>query len=234
MNKRTENQLNMYRTVNKVLSSYQVILDASPALHDAVSDLKSKTSLLGQLAKQQGNSTLGVKAIKKQERLAAADQAEALADALRIHAFQARDVGLKEQMRFNKSLMMNCSTLRLTQIFERIRENAVNHAAAITAYGITPLQINEFEATCDHITEILGSTRTAIVKRSQQTIAIRDLTREISELLKGNIDKQLRLLRKTYPALVDQYLKARITVDHRGKTNPKKNLGTLPPSVPVT
>jgi len=207
----------MYRTVIKVFAKHPADWNTVPSLVTAVTKLKSATTQLEKLASQQGNSIVGVKAIKEKEKLKAIERADLLANAIRALAADSKEPGLREQVKFSVTDLKAASGQLLKQLFDRIREKAEDHAPQLADYGITQQQIDDFANDCDQLNNVLGSTRDAIVNRTQQTIAIKDLLLEVDTLLKESIDRQVKVLRSIHPDFFNLYQSARIIVDKKGK-----------------
>ena len=208
----------MYRIVIASFNGHAADWNALLALQTAYDKLVLKTTTLEQLAAEQGNKLIGVKALKDKDRDAAIAKAELIANGLRALASETKDVALKEQLRFSPSVLRDASALKLMKCFNRVREAANLHSGVIAGYGVDPQLLPEFFDSCDHLSEVLDSTRNAIVERAQQTAIMKELQKEIDVLLKESIDPLMKVVQVTHPDFYKHYKSARKIIDLKGKT----------------
>jgi len=230
---RSSNQLKMFRTVVTAFSDYPADWGTMPALQAAITRLTTKTIGLEQLAWHHGNSKIGVRALKDQEREDAIGTALTVVSGLKALASETNDSALKEQARISRTNLQQASVVRLSQYFIRILEAANQHAAGLATNGVSQQTIDEFAAVSGHIAEVLGTTRTAVVNKSQETTAIKELRKEISNLLRNTIDNQVNVLRTSHPDFYKLYKSARVIVDHKGPTKGNGNPPVTDPGLPV-
>lgn len=212
----------MFRAVQTVFTNHAEEWEDVPAFASTVMQFATLMAQLEAAAHRQDSLQVGVKAVKDQRRSQAAEKAMVLANALRALSTMTGDAQLAEQLRFKDSALLRQSTNVVLQLFARIREQALTHLTELADFGITEDQVDAFTVVCDDLPGILGSTRSAIVDRSQQTHALGQLTTAIGHLLADNLDKQVKMLRPAHPELFQLYTAARTVVDYKGKSQKPK------------
>jgi hypothetical protein len=193
-----------------------------PPFDAAVAQFQAILGQIEPVSHQQDSLTVGVKASKVQHHQQAVEKAEVIANALRAFAAVSGDVRLAQQLHFSETDLLRQSTNVVIQLFARIREQALAHVTDLAPYGITEDQVDEFTVLCDSLSEILDSTRNAIVDRRQQTLLLKGLVNGAYSVLADVLDKQVKMLRPTHPELFDLYTAARVIVDYKGKSNKPK------------
>jgi len=231
MENRIVNKLNMYKAEIAVCTKHQSAWSAMFAFQEGFDELKDLTELLEQLSFEHAQGIVGVTAVKNEERLATAEKAGLLANSLRALATKTKNTALAEQMHFRQATLESGKATRAIQLITQVVNSAGIYAAELlTYYDVGQQQIDELAQLRDHLALSLGNTRNAIIERKALTAKIKSLVKEIDDLLKNNLDKQVKILKQSQPAFFAHYMAGRNVVDLKGKSNKPGQAPTLPKS----
>lgn len=230
MNTKVTNKVKMFRTVKTLCASYEAVWNTVPPFVTAYIHFTDKLTELEQQITAQGNSMLGKRIIKNEEREATAQRAHQIASALRALAADTGDSALREQLQFTFSDLQYSGSETALQLIGRVRDAAMIYAAPLIDYQITQTMIDELNDHANLLTAVMGSTRSAIVDRSLYTSLIKETIHEIDTILKTSMDQLVVVLKPNHNEFFLAYQKARELVETQGKKNKAGKDSTPDPS----
>ena len=232
MEKHAQNKLKMYKLVLKTCMTNPAEISAVGSLQGVVDALEQKVHQLQILAAEQAAATMGVKEEKNQHRLATIARVEGIAGALKAFAIANGDEVLKAKLSFTPSKLKTGSSLKTIQVIDRIIESANDHISQLQSSGILPADITELQALRNELDNQFIATRSAIASRKTKTKEVGSLMREIDELLKGQLDNLMLVVKAVHTKFYDRYHTARMIVDYRSKSPKDPNISDSPLLIP--
>ena len=235
MEKHAQNKLKMYKLVVKTCTENPAAIGGVGSLQAVLDALTQKVEDLELLAAEQAAVTLGIKEEKNKHRLATLAKLEGIAGALKALATATGDHVLKTKIAFTPSRLRTGSSLNTLLIIDRVIAAATTHSAQLQTSGIVPADIAELQLLRDGLDAQFLAVRNVIAERKTKTNDVRALIREIDQLLKGQLDNLLLVVRTTNPTFFDRYQAARMIVEYKGKTkgpgnSPDEPLPVTPPA----
>lgn len=156
---------------------------------------------------------------KKQKRKAVEEKALGLSAALCAYASINGNSKLLNESHFTITKLKTVSAPKLIEIATYLTINLEQYLPNLHEYGLDKRKISDFKKSIVIFTESINKPIENIKIRHRSTIAIAKILSDISNLLKGNLDYNIRVLGDDFPSFVGEYFHAR----RIGKT-PRKTL----------
>ena len=237
MNRNQLNRTQMYNTVVNYLTQRRAQWEGIPAVSEAVTDLSEHVSAITDKLGRQESPTTAATDGQEQFRSTVAFAILEMANRLCAFAFKAKDMDLVGSCDINLSMLVRMSGQTLESTGKRILGLVTTHAASLEAFGINSVQVNEFEALLQKLSQAKTASREAIVERMLETVTFPQLLQDTSRLLRQRLDKLMTQFRSTDPEFYAGYVAARVIVSRRGgstKTTATAGNGTPPVTPPAT
>ncbi len=203
----------MYKAVKSVVEANSSAWAGLPAFDTVFNTFSSKVDLLQTHAYNQGLALVGVSAVKDAKREEVSEKAFSMASSIAAFAVITNKAGLIEQMRINKWSIRMGAHQHALQVVDLIIEKATEHVNDLGDFGVDQNSITELQTLRDELEVLFTAPRNAIVERKTITAQIKVLDREISLMLKLQLDKLMVVLQEDNPEFFDKYKNARIIVD---------------------
>jgi transcription antitermination factor NusA-like protein len=214
-----KNTVKMIRAISAYLNSNIDVIESSVPIMTtkALFDQKFADLIDHFIIQYQDNTGYAID--KKQKRKAVEEKTLGLSAALCAYASINGNFTLLNESRFTVTTLKTISTHKLDEITTNLIINLEQYLPNLHAYGVDSQKIYDFKKSIAVFTESINKPIENIKIRHRSTITIAKLLPEISNLLKGNLDYNIRALGIDFPSFVSEYFKIR----RIGKT-PRKSL----------
>ncbi len=214
-----KNTVKMIRAISAYLNSNIDIIESSVPIMTtkALFDQKFADLIDHFIIQYQDNTGYAID--KKQKRKAVEEKTLGLSAALCAYANINGNFTLLNESRFTVTTLKTVSTPKLDEITTNLIINLEQYLPNLHAYGVDSKKIYDFKKSIAIFTESINKPIESIKIRHRSTTTIAKLLPEISNLLKGNLDYNIRALGVDFPSFVTEYFKIR----RIGKT-PRKSL----------
>jgi hypothetical protein len=217
MNKKQTNHLSSYLAVNFVFSKYETKVAALPALLATVTKYRGLMNELDSVRLIQEGHTTGTTLQKQKEEAEMIEATVRIAAAVYLYAKEQNNLELQEQVNVSPTYLQRLGDSKLVSHCTLIYNLANGlDAEALVPYGVLPETIGGLKKEIDDFAALVAKPRTQIVARSTATNRMKELFKEISDLLLDELDKLMLLLKNQEPVFYNEYRAARIIVDLRG------------------
>lgn len=213
MTTKQENKLSMYETVLELFSNNPAIVALILAFANAATSFTNKVSLLQAQVALQTAIITGVAAAKKTRKTALIDQMLFIIGALRAFAKATADDELFNFVNYKRYKLNAQADTVLTQLANSIRDKANLHLGPLADYGITPGVMAAYQTAINDYALFVPKPRTARVSKKTVTKNIKDLIKEIDELLDDELDALAFQFKTTQADFYNNYLSSRIIID---------------------
>jgi hypothetical protein len=216
MNKRQNNQLRMFDTVNVTLDNHSRDFSDLTGLVTSHQKLKGNISAIKQLQCQQETNYAGLTENKIQVRAALLKPLAGLSAALVAYAGTTGDNELKVKARVTESRLRYATDTKLFATGTLLAELATPLQNELAAYFITPEKLTEIGDLLTQLNNAMPKKRVADTEGKVLTTNLRDLFRSTGDLLKKEVDVLMLLFAETHPDFYNAYKNARIIIDYAG------------------
>lgn len=228
MNRKEENRLTMFLSVDKVLQDNSTLWNTVPAMATAVGNFTANLSLLRKTLDKQQAPIKGVARDKRNALLAMANKALEVKGAIVAFADVSHNETLKERVNFSFSKLTHSSDTLCAEFAQIIKDEAQAIVSQLTPYGVGNNALTQFQQLIDAYSALVPATRVAITARKLATKNIKSIIGGINGLLTNRIDKLMFKFKASAPDFFTQYFDARIIIDLK-QTAPSAN---NPPAAP--
>jgi hypothetical protein len=204
-----KNTVKMIRAVSACLNKNIAIIELSlPIMSTKAMFDQNFADLVDHFVIQyQDNSRYAVD--KKQKRKAVEEKALGLSAALCAYASIIGNFTLLNESHITVTKLKTVSAPKLFEIATFLIINLEEYLPNLHAYGVSKNKITDFKRTIAIFTESINKPSENIKIRHRSTVAIAKILSDISNLLKGNLDYNIRVLGADFPSFVSEYFKAR-------------------------
>ncbi len=213
MNTKQENKLSMYETVLELFSNNPAIVALILAFSNAATTFTNKVALLQAQVALQTAIITGVAAAKKTRKTALIDQMLFIIGALRAYAKATGDDELFNFVNYKRYKLEAQADTVLTQLANSIKDKANLHLAALADYGITAVVMAAYQTAITNYALFVPKPRTARVSKKTVTKNIKDLIKQIDELLLDELDALAIQFKVANADFYNNYLSSRIIID---------------------
>jgi hypothetical protein len=204
-----KNTVKMIRAVSACLNKNIAIIELSLPIMStkAMFDHKFADLVDHFVIQYQDNSGYAVD--KKQKRKAVEEKALGLSAALCAYASIIGNFALLTESHVTVTKLKTVSAPKLFEIATFLIINLEEYLPNLHAYGVSKNKITDFKRTIAIFTESINRPSENIKIRHRSTVAIAKILSDISNVLKGNLDYNIRVLGVDFPSFVSEYFKAR-------------------------
>lgn len=206
-------KMDMYLQVKKVIQKHSSSWTEITAFGTAYSNFNEKLADLQGLSNGQVNAMLGVRALKEEKRNKAISSAMEVLGAIKAYASANSLPDLKVQMAISASKMRYASKKNLLHFLNRILEKANEYSTALEGYGIDQAKIETFTALRNELEIAIDTPRSAVIERKTFTLKIRESFAELDEILKGQLDTLMLVLKNEHQDFYKDYIGARVVIE---------------------
>jgi hypothetical protein len=213
MTNEQENKLTMFNVTLKVLDKNSTQVGTVPALAHAKSNFASAVQTIRLVRQVQEPTTKG-KTIDKQvfkENLA--NEAHVISSAIQAYAASIDDNDLYQTMNYSRTTLLGTEDEDLPQKCNNILDAANDLIANLGDFGITALQLSDFETDIEAWETETTQPRVAISERAAATQSLPVLFKKADAILKKQIDKLMERFLTIDPAFYATYKAARKIVN---------------------
>ncbi|HLG34537.1 MAG TPA: hypothetical protein VI757_06610 [Bacteroidia bacterium] len=213
MTKDQEDILNMYEAVDDVLQTHNAVWNTNVPFSDTVADFEANIDTIGNLRDQQEEDTTGVTQDKNNKRLLLESKTYTMGSIIVFYASVTNNRKLLEKVNYTRSKLENARDNELPAFSKHVHQAAVDNAAALVAYGVTPLMIADLGTAIDNFVKDIGKPREAVSDTSAATEQLPGVYSNNDLLLAERLDKGMELFKAANPDFYTQYFNARIIVN---------------------
>ena len=224
MKKTTLHHIAMYQNVLAVVNDHQSTWSSVPGMVQAVDQFENLLTNLSNKLNIQNTLMQGIRKDKEEYMNQLIESMSLLKKGLFLHAVQTNNIVLRERNKesLTKLRSMGAERLKIENI--ALLEDLDTYESALASVGIDAQQIQEYRDKAALIEERKNSVRQAIIERSMETKSIRDLEKQLNELLISQLDRFISFFRTVNNTFFVSYKAARRII---GKSGPGSTKGSL-------
>lgn len=216
MKKTTLHHMAMYQNVLAVVKDHQTSWISIPAIVTVVSEFETLLNNLGSRLNGQNSITQGISEEKQQYLNQLVSSMSLLKKGLFLYATQTSDPVLRARHKESLTKLKSIGADRLMIRTATLLEDLETHGTALQDFGITAVQIQEFQSLAALLEERKNSVRQAIIERSLETKSIRDLEKQLNKLLIEQLDRFISLFQSSNNLFYETYKAARRIIGKSG------------------
>lgn len=215
MNTRQTNILNMSHAVSRALVN--IVADHPlPVLMAKVETFNAKVAEIEAQAALQGLPTSG-KRVDRDRVFAAAIQATlVVADLVGGYAQTQGLSDLEAKVRLTSSMFTSARLGHRVPLMQQVHDAALAVLPQLAGIGVTAETLAALKTRIDAANAVKTASRAAVVERRVATQTLVILFRELTALLKNELDPQMKALRETDPKASAAYSAARDVINQPG------------------
>lgn len=229
MTARDEAVLSMFRTTQQHCTNNNAIISTNAAFMASFTNFNALLSTLISTESKAQKKTKGVAKDKATLRAELVQSAYDLAAQVFAYANKQNNQTLKKQVDFSITDLERIKDELLVPTCNNIKTEATNNLTALADYQVTAATLTAFQKSMDDYSAAVPTPRLAITAKTTDNKLVKATIKEISNILKNEMDKTAVSFRKANPIFVTEYFEARKIIDPASKTKPKpKNEETAP------
>ena len=215
MNSEQRNQVEMFRNVDKWLEEHADKLANVPDIGETSGELNTNLAKIDELATRTVETSAGATKEKALARNRLDLATLKLINSLKLFAQRTKDIGLLNEVDFNKSQIETCSSQLLLSrsglVVNKAKAAQANGDAA--KYNVTPEAIAEIEEAIAAFRNVTVIPRQIIATKKEANQRLEELIDDTMDFLRDEIDVQMANLEYDEPDLFNQYKNVRIIID---------------------
>jgi hypothetical protein len=203
----------MYKAVYAKAQEHSEIFQAIPVLAESVQTLGNHITEIETLNNVYKTAPAGSTAKKAQSKEDLVEEIDTMCSALCAFGKKSGNLNLRERMDKTESDIAKLRSNDLSSFAKDVVKDLRDNAASLVDYGITSDEITRFE-------EMSNSYDASAEGKGNQgatsKVAREDLSKkfgEVTKFLEEVMDKVVKMIRKTNPAVYNEYLQARTIKD---------------------
>lgn len=228
MDRRQTNRITMSKTTALNLRDFQSVWSGMPLFVDAVQRLNDLIDSVDDAAQSQEIPITGAAVDKASARDALEDVLFLVCEALGILGHRGHDSDLVALVALTPATLHRLGDEELSNRAATILDRANARKTELATLQVTQANMDELTQALADFNTSKQKPREAVAVRSAETGVIPGLIRQISDLLRNEIDPMVNLLRRTDSRFVRAYRGARVIVD-RAATHASPTPPTPPP-----
>ena len=225
MNDKQENHLSMFRTVFEVCNQNIALITPITALNNAYTNYSTNLGLLNDVVLQQTLHIEGVAEDKANLKSKLAHVSSIVAQVVKSYAVSINDNTLKQEVDFSETDLLKSRDITIQLHCQTIQNLATTHLAALAAFGITPAIMTNLATALTDYQAQMASPTVARDNRAVATENLASLITETNDLLRFQIDSNMRIFELSAPDFYKLYRNARKIIDLGGGRKP--GFGTI-------
>ena len=213
MNKEQSNDFRMFINTQDNLDNNSAKWNVIPIILDVKNDLDE---IISRIREKSATKDIGVESVtqrKGQLLKSVALKVSGLSGILQAFAFQNNDMDLLNNIKVNKSDILNMAETEVPAKSKLVISEARERLEQLKRYGITEEMLVEIETSLEELESLIGKPRSIRNSKFANLKDIDELFREGKSLLNNQLDKLMLQFRITDPAFYDSYQTARTIVD---------------------
>lgn len=208
----------MYHTVSGFLTEHKAVWSGIPGYVAIVEEfsqlLNTISNLTGEKLRNITGVTLNTASLKKE----LCHQALVVSGTLVAIASREKKFEMLESMNFTRSQLEDQPAEMLPGICRLIYTTATGYKAALTAFNITDVALEEFEQMITKYEQHCTAPRKAIIVRKTLGETLKELFAETDQLLKHQLDKVTVFFKKENDSFYHEYRNNRIIVNQGSRS----------------
>jgi len=208
----------MGATVAAYMNKNIIIWNGTPAVVGTMTQLNTALGTVSQTAQDQETPIIGEEDKKVLARHDVEDETLRLAGALGSLAAKTGNLDLAAQTELTEAQLDKMQADTLEETANRIAGLATTNLAALADYNLAPADLTAYGKMISGFHDAKTGPRTAIAKRSSKTKAIPANVKQVKSILRNQLDKEMRLFKKSNPDFYAGYQSARVTINRHGQT----------------
>lgn len=213
MTAKQQAKLKMYKAVVALCRRYPAIVSLFLIFKDAVDKLASIIALIDAAWQEQKQTTTGITTDKDLLKAKLCQIAADVAAGLYVWAVSKEDSKVQAKANLQEYELTAIKDEELGTVCQNLYELAVIQKADIDSLGVTQDVLDDLEKAITNFDAAVPDPRLAIVDRKAAGKTIAGLFKKGDELLKGTMDKTMRLLKRSNPDFVNRFKVARKIVN---------------------
>lgn len=220
MNDKQENYLSMFKTVLEVCKQNIALISPITALDTAFANFTGKVNQINDVVMQQTLQIEGVAEDKAALKNRLAHVASIVAQVVKAYAVSINDNTLKQEVNFSESELQRSRDVSIKMHCQTIYNLANTNLVALADFGITPAIMSDLGAAlADYEAKMVFPT-VARDNRAVATYNLAALIGEANDLLKLQMDPNMRIFELSKPDFYKLYRNARKIYDLGGGRKP--------------
>jgi hypothetical protein len=232
MNNKQENKLTMYDSVLSYLNSRTDMLNQMPALKTAVTDLHVIVNGIKEKANETISSITGKADLKAELKEQLILKTAAILGAVKAYARRKDDTVLKAKADVTRSQIKKQRDTELAIFCKGMFELVSPFAPALTDYGVTSEDIDEFEELVKKFDEATSDREAGVAQRKSATSELVTLFESADDLLEDELDALMEKFRQTDNQFFNAYQAARVIKDLGHRFEKQDDNGVTPAPEP--
>ncbi len=213
------NRLDMYIVVNNFYLSNQATIDLVPARATAFGQLGTNITTINGLVGGQSLTTTGVTQDKSALRLILDNITSTTLASARAWALSVGNNTLAEEFNHSFSEIQKIKD-DTVQGFCEYRITLINdNLPAMADFGIDAAAVTQWTDALSAYVAMLESPREAVNTRHLNTVALKDVFSQTSDLFNEQLDPLMLVFKLSDPDLYAAYKQARIIIDRKGSSS---------------
>jgi hypothetical protein len=227
MTAREEAVLSMFRSTQQHCTNNNAIISTNAAFMASFNSFNAQLSTLISTETKAQKKTKGVAKDKETLRAELVQAAYDLAAQIFAYANKQKNQTLKKQVDFSITDLERIKDELLVPTCNNIKTQASSNLTALTDYQVTAATLTAFQKSIDDYSAAVPTPRLAIAAKTADNKLVKATIKEISSILKNEMDKTVVAFRKAPPSFVTEYFEARKIIDpaSKPKAKPKKEEG---------
>ena len=225
MEKRTENKIRMFDASLGVLNDFKTVWQNNAGFTEVTNELTNGVADIKAMRSQTGTSTNGITDAKEVVYDDLIDSTMELAGPLVSLAKRMNNNELKNKVKCTDSDLKSLTENALVQRAKDLATEALKYKEGLARYNVTEQQITDLDNLANQFGAMISGPREVVSVRVSAKISLNQLIRNISTLLKEELDGLVEQYRRSNPDFGNAYFTARKIVDY-GIRHEKKTEAT--------
>lgn len=225
MNTTQENRTTMFNTLDAFLEQNLPIVNSIPAFGLAYTLFSTNLTKIRSYAAMQSLKIEGYAKQKSEEKETVAVQASIVAATISAYANSVNNEILRRKVDYSKDDLFKMRDILLLPVVDTIITEANINAAALVDFGLTPAIMTTLNTNFTAYADLVDDPTSAINVRMDATFNLGNLIDETNELLRAQMDKNVKIFVYSAPEFCRKYFLARRIIDLHGPRRPTD--GTL-------
>lgn len=213
MNWRQEDKLSMYFTVKNYMKKNKSAWSSFVPLSNAYNKFSQKIDEIIETSTHQTEIIKGKAINKRQKRDAMIEVALRIGAVITAYAAELGNNELMHTVNYKKRQLVLSRDTIVNALCKIILDEAKNNAPDLIDYGITSVEIAEFETAIAQYHQTIADPREAIVSRGTYTELLNQLFKQADFVLKNEIDNLMIVYKTTKPDFYATYKESRKIID---------------------
>jgi hypothetical protein len=203
----------MAKGIIQLCDESTAIIALVAAFQTALTSLKAKIAEIEDTAELSSLSLTGIAVEKKNFKEQLCLQTADIAGMIYAYAVASGNSALKAEVALPVSRLKRKSDTELIAISQAIHDRGIEHKSVLDDYGITIELLAGLQAAIEDYAAAAPKPRTAISKRKTRKEILKQLFKELDEILNDRMDTLMGKFRTSHPEFYQTYFNLREIVD---------------------